>query len=1015
MIEGFIKNPGILVIGVLLIMAGGILSLKTVPVDLFPDLNYPLINIITHYPSGTALDMEQLVTVPIENAMMGARNLYRLRSVSAPGFSQVVVEFIQGTDVLQARQIVYSRLSQVRSLLPQGALTSLENIGTSLAFISTYALKGDDPARIYQWARYVMARRLAALPGVASVDVMGGGERAFRIELDPQRLLQFRISPVMIVDAIRASNVLRPGGYLEKGGRDIIVSTDGRILTIPELSNVLIKKDERGQPVTLGQLSRIYDGVKPMRYEINQDRVPAVAFTIRKQAGASTLEVSRAVDRELKKMGLPRGVRLEKFYDQAEIIGLAYRNMLHNLLAGALLAVLCLFWATGFRPSTLVLAVSFPVVVMASFSFMGIYGLGINLMTLGAITVAIGMVVDDAIIVLENIDRVGLSEQDPVRAALKGTRQLLAPDVAGTLTVLAAFVPLVLVSGLGGRLLRPFGITFSLVLCFSLIFSLTLIPAACALEPGEKKGLPGKRHADRFFFQKAVKLNLDMFKLFLKHKKVLFTGLTLLFLASIAALAFNPARFLPMLDESSLLVSYQLPPGTSLSESSRVGDRLEKIISGIAGAKSCLRRTGSPEASFYIEGTYQGEIIVRIDREKGIPIQSVKRAIANRISSLPGIITRINEPTTEKFEESFSGIPAFFGITIFGNDISKIYSSARRIEDVARKTQRIDNVINNTKIPIDQVSIHLDRNRMAKLGVIPEKAAEAVHVALQGVSASESLIRQHPVSFYVKYRKDAVSDVETIGQILVPSLSGALIPIGEVAEIKHETGYPVIRHRHGLRSVTITADITGNPGTVLRKLKRNISGLHLPHGIQWMFTGEYHELLNTLRQVLWSLLISIILVYGIMYVQLGDWLYPLIVLVKIPLDFMGAALALWLTRQDLDITVIIGFVTLAGVSTNNGIVLLTFIRKFRSQGMEMLEAVKKAIKVRTRPMLLTHATTLLALIPAIVGLEHGPQLLRPLGIMLFGGLTAGTMLTLNLLPLLYVLAERGRTKTWLIK
>jgi len=1006
MLARLLHRPLAVLLGMVLVAVGGVAALRGLPVDLFPRLDYPLINVVTHYPAGTAEDMEQLVTRPIENAMLGLTHLRRVRSTSAPGFSQVTVEFTWGVDVLQARQLVSSRLAGLQ--LPPGTRPELENIGTSLAMLSTYTLTGGDPVRLRAWTQYRLAPRLAALPGVARVQVMGGGEAAWRIDLDPLALERHHLSARDIADAVRAANILTTGGYLEWYGRDLLIRTDARLRNPDELKQVTVGHGPDGQPLRLEEVARVYAGSRPRRYVITSNRLPAVAFTIQKQPGASTLAVSRAVDGALSHLPLPADVRLEKFYDQAEIIDLAYRNLRNNLLLGALLAILAVVWVLGRNRASLVIIATFPLVALATFAAMGIFDLGLNLMTLGALTVAIGLIDDDAIVVLENIDRHRGLGKSPWQAALDGTREVLAPDVAGTLTVLAAFVPLVLVTGLAGRLFQPFGLTFGFVLLFSLLLSLTLIPLAAAHWTSRRPRQPAPTTVGARYIQWVGDWNLRLLDHLLRHRGKTIGLTVFIFLGSLLLLAFNPARMLPLLDEDSLLLSYSLAPGTSLSESNRVGDELERRLLALPGVKAVYRRTGSPESSYYIERPDEGELVVRLDRTRVSDPLVVRAAMERLLADTPGVIGRVNEPTTEKLDESFSGLPALFGITIYGTDLRSLYAAAARVEQAARGVEGVSNVVNNTRVPVDQVRVTVDRAALARFDVDAATVARAVRMAMQGEGIGQVVIDQQPIDIFLRYAAPHRDSFDDLRRVRIPSRRGRLIPLAQLVHIERRSSYPLIEHQHGLRTLTLTAEIEGNPLAVVRHLDQAIAGLKLPAAIQWGYTGEYGQLLHTGGQMLWVLLASALLVYGIIAIQLGNLLDPLVVLTKLPLDFMGAALALFLTRQHLDLTVAIGFITLVGVATNNGIMLLTFTRDFRRRGLAAAAAVREAVRLRTRPMLLSHLTTLLALIPAALGIGKGPQLLQPLGIMLFGGLTAGTLLTLNLLPVIYVATDRWR-------
>ena len=1012
MLERLYRRPMVFVLGAVLLALAGVSSIRLLPVDLFPDLNYPLINVVSHAPAGTAQDIEQLVTRPIESAMLGMTDLRRVRSVTAPGFSQVTVEFRWGLNVVQARQMVASRLAQVESSLPAGVSPQIENIGTSLAMVSTYSVSGSDAVALRGWTQYELAPRLESLAGVARVRVMGGGRDAFRVDLDPDRLVAHHVSPSQVIEAIHDEHVLDTGGHLDRHGRELLIRTDGLIRDAETLGGIVVHRGADGRPVTLSDVARVYRGPLPERYRVAVNRLPAVVFSIQKQPGASTLDVSGRVDRALDQTTLPDGASVDKFYDQAEIIGLAYRNMRNNLLVGALLAVVTLIWILGGNRSTWIVAVTLPLAVLGALAMLRALGMGLNLMTLSAMTVSIGMITDDSIIVLENIDRHRAMGKAPMRATIDGLREIFWPDLAGTLAVLSAFVPLLLVTGLSGRLFRPFGLTFAFMLAISFVFSVALIPVASAhwLRPlaqgdGERRESVGARLV--FLLGR---LNDRLLSHLLHHRVVTIAVSVVLLVASAGLMTMSPVRFMPLLDEDSLLVSYQLAPGTSLTESDRFGDELEGAFLALPAVEAVFRRTGSPTESLYVEGPDQGELVVRLRRSGRLRADLVRDQLQRMLDAQPGVVGRVNEPTSEKIDESFSGLPALFGITVLSTDLRTLYDAAGRVEGAARLVPGVGNVVNNTKVPFDQVVVRIDRQACAGLGVQASTVADAVRVAMQGEEAGLTIIDQKPMPFFVRYAEQARQAPEAIKRLLVHTPDGRSIPLARVAEVSRESGYPFIGHQRGLRSLTMSAEIDGNPLRVIRRLNHAIAQLHLDPGVQVEYAGEYQQLIVTGRQAIWALLAATALVYGVISLQLGSLLDPLIVLVKLPIDFMGAAIALAIMRQPLDITLPLGLITLVGVSVNNGIVLLSFTRSLRRQGLDAEQAVRKAVSLRFRPMVLTHLTTLLALVPAALGIGRGPQLLQPLGIMLFGGLTAGTLLTLNLLPVIYVATERWRSR-----
>lgn len=1033
-------RPFVVFTAVVILILAGLGSVQRMPVDLLPGLNYPLINVVTQYPAGTARDMELLVTRPIEHALQGLQQVRRVRSISTAGFSQVTIEFDWGMDVLAARQLIASALAQVRTNLPAGVRPQLENLGNSLAMISTYTVSGGaSPVAMRNWVQYVLAPALTAQSGVARVQVMGGGVQALRVNLDPLALREHGLSAQDVVDAIRRANVLNTGGFITRHGRDVLVTTRAQIRSVDALRAVLLKhrdthrdkqgasSTERGGVVRLGDVAHVYAGAVPERYAITSDRQPAVAFMVQKQPGASTLVVSREVDAALAGLAAPPGMHVHKFYDQAGIIGQAYRNLRDDLLVGALLSVLALFFVLGRSRGTLVVAITLPLTVLGTFIVMHWFGLGLNLMTLGALIVTIGMINDDAVLVLESIIRQRERGREALEAVRAGVREILGPDVAGTLVVLAAFLPLVLLSGIAGRLYLPFGATFSTVLVLSLVLSLTLIPwaesrwplrratggntpppgedtapAESALQPALKQTV-GSRWIAAF-----TEKNRRVLDTLLRHRRLTLVISVLAMLLSLSLLYFNPLRFLPLLDEHSLLISYQLAPGTSFTESNRVGDELEAMLLHDPAITGVFRRTGSPGNSYFLEGPDAGELVVHLRAGHGVKAAAVRTRLLNKLMKLPGVLIRIDEPTGEKIDEALSGLPGVFGITLYGNNLDALHQAAVRLQTLAGKVPGLQQIMDNAKVPVDTLNVSVNRAACASLGVDPAAVARAVHLAVQGAEVSQSVVDARVLHIYVRFRPAARRDAAALAVIPVPARDGTLVPLGQLARFERATAWPSVEHRFGARALTLNANITGNPLQVLPRLRQAIDGLHLPAGVRVAFTGEYHTLIKTGGQLLLILLASTVLVYMVMAVQLGNLIDPLVVLFKLPIDFMGAALALFLVHATIDLTVLIGFITLVGVGVNNAIVLLDYARRQRGAGVDAVSAIHEAVAVRARPLLLTHMTSLLALLPAALGLGAGPQLLQSLAVMLFGGLTVGTLLTMNLIPVLYVATDRWR-------
>jgi CzcA family heavy metal efflux pump len=995
----------------LVTVAAGLWARRTMPVDILPDLNYPLVNIVTQIPGASPEDVELLVTRPIENALKGSLNLVQLSSVTIPGMSRITAAFSWGTDALAAREVVATRLARVQSSLPPNIVPHMENLGVSLLEVAGYRVVGpQDPMILDDWARYSLAPVLASIPGVADIVVMGAGHRAFRVDADSYRLAAAGLTLADLQAALQDSDAFGTGRSINEFGRSLSIQLDGRVKSVRDVANVVVGRDESGQPLRLGEVATISDAPLPQAYVTTADGYPAALFTVLKQPGASTLDVCRHVQDALqaRRDTFPEGVTVEPYYQQSDILSAVFGSLRNNLWQGGLMAALALLFVFGRGRVTILLLLAMPLSILFALVWMTALDLGLNLMTLAALVVVVGMIVDDAVIVVDSIARHCELGRKQLSAVIDGTREIMGPDFSGTLTTMAALGPLVLLSGLAGHFAAPFAWSFVAVLAGSLLFSLTVVPVGMfqLLKRGhDASARKWSGRGVRFF----TVWNDRMLGRLLRHRRLTVAAVAVMFVASGALLSMNPVRGIPDLDERTFLVSVILPPGTALSEADRVGGELERRFLRIPHVTHTTRRTGSPESSYLIEGPNHSEIIVALDREgSSLKQRDVVRAqLAGILDRMPGLVYRINEPTIEKIDESLAGTPAVFGITLVGPDTAELIAAAAKVEAAAARVPGVSNVINNTKVSTSALHLEVDREAAGRFSLTPADVVSQLETALGGRVITQAIVGERIIPLFLRLRADLRSHPE---DVLLRTPTGAIVPAGQVVTAREIQTPPTIEHLQGARSLTMPAELAGNPFRITADLRRAIDRLKLPKDLHVSFTGQLPTMIEAGIRLAIIVAVSLVLIFTIMALQFRSLLDPFVILLKVPIDVMGGAFALWITRQPLDITVVLGVVTLAGVSVNNGIVLVDFIRRRREQGSDVQSAIRDAVAVRFRPIMLTGLTTIFALIPAAVGWGRGPALLAPLGTFVAGGLLVGMLLTVNVLPVLYLSLDRFRRR-----
>lgn len=1007
LLKYIISNPLIVALCLVVLILLGLYAATQMPVALFPNLDVPLVNIITHYPGATPEDIEALITRPIEDEMCGIPGVRRVSSVSAPGIAQITVEFNWGISVRQARQITQTHLARVHNVLPTGIEPRLENIGTTLQEVAGYVVYGStDLVTMHHIVRYRLTSKLMSLRGVAGIEVLGGDEPAFVVVVSPRALYNCHLTLNNIIQTIRKSNASVVAGYSQRSGREYVIRGDARLTGINDIRRLPIPL-ENGQPVFLGNIARVQRGKLPHHYVVRGNRLPAVAFVVRKLPGVNTVSLVKAVDKTLMHFPFPTGTYVKKYYDQSEIITEARDTIFQDATIGAGLAVLMLFFFLGTLRPTIIVAATIPITLLVTISLMYWLGLGFDVITMSALTLAVGMIVDDAIVVSENCFSHLQKGKAPFQASIDGTVEIAGPDITGTFTTVAAFAPLVLIGGMAALFLRPFGLTISMALIISLLLSLTFIPL-CFSRPGmivPKETTLGSR-----FLKYLNKRLVRILGFSLAHKKMVLIPAGGVFLLSILLLfTLHPVRLLPPVDEGAILVEYTMPPGTSLEEADYMGDMLDKIALSLPDTACVYRRVGSPERGYQIEGANCGEIMIKL-KPKGVRRHNVKkiiRTLKQAYNQVSGIVYLYHQPTQEKMDESFSGLPALFGVTVFGEDIGHLTQIANQVETILNKTPSISNVINHARDRYPETTIRLNYPQLAQYGLRAEDVLIGLRSAYYGQTATRIVTARQEIPILVK--------LGNAGQDLrhLPLQAGdKIIPLQAIADIDIKYMPANINHLNGQREVTLLADVGGNILSVVSALKQQFRQISLPPGYSIEITGQYKALLKATLQIGMVLLASLIIIYAIMLAEFHSWWQPLVILCAVPFAFVGAFFALAIFGQGIDVSVGMGLLTLAGVAVNNGIILIDFANRRQLVGISTRQALIEAASVRLRPILMTSLTTVFALLPTAIGLGVGSRVFQPFSITLIGGLLISTLVTLVLIPTIYAMIKVDTPKIW---
>ena len=982
----------------------GLYAYWKIPVEVLPRFNFPQISVISHEPGATAAEMESQIAWPLEGEIQALPNLVDVRSSMGSGTVETDIRFREGTDPEQALVAVNGAIDRARAEIPASVQPIAEIMGQAINEVADYSLDipaEDDPAEVERAVLANVVPALRALPGVYRVEVYGTGQEALWVQPDLAAMYRYGVPVSTLVAALQQSVVLQPGGYVTQGHQDLFIEVRSLPAHIRDLEEIPVPG--ANGPIPLHDLARIVRGAVPTLNAALLDRRPSVALVVFKQPGASTIPVSQSVQRTLTDTmkQLPAGVKWVSIYDQGHLVHIVGADLGRNLVIGGVLAIGVLLWVLGGGRGIWILALSIPLSVLLGIACLYAFGQSLNLMTLGALTIAVGLLSDDGIIVLESIYHRWEQGDERWAGVTRGLRDIVGPDVTGTLTTVSVFIPLLFVGGLAGLFFIPFALAMTVSLLASLLISVSLIPLSLGFLKAKARTAPTLAGRALNYLRTQ---NERLFKVVAKHPKLSLGACALLLLGSLAGLVLVPINFLPLPNEGVLLESFTLPPGSSMLDTEGVVMSMTRRIERDPAVAHVFARIGSSSIGTYTEPAYAGEI--QITLKPDVNMNSLD-AISNRIlneTKTQAVQTSIDTPTIERVGESLSGLPQPFVIDVFGSNIDGLRNLSQEIVQRLRPIPALTGIFNNDGYLITELQITPRIDALAARHMTPADLYGQIQPLLNGMIVAEVPEGNVPLALYVRMAGAPEQSLADLARL--PIRTDGWTPLGQLADIRMVPTPSQIRHIDGARSLEILATPTGPLGGTIASARKALAGLHMPAGYRFEFGGLYPQLESAVLGLGAAAIAAFLLMVAIMILQFDGLLVPGLLLLQIPLAFTGGALALLASGVGLNAIGLVAFLALVGIGLNHGIVLLYRTRRNEAEGMEPEDAVREAVHVRFRPIALTTLTAILGMLPTALGWGQGAAPEQGLAAVILGGILWSALLSTNLLPALYLHMRR---------
>jgi Cu/Ag efflux pump CusA len=1036
----------VLAITVVTFIAGGYV-LNRMPVDVFPEFAPPQVVIQTEAPGLAPQDVEALITYPLESAINGTPGVDVVRSSSSVGLSTIVVVFQPGTNIYLDRQLVNERIQSVTANLPAGSQPPVMlPVTSAVGWLVKYTLESDtvSPMELRTIADWEIRPRILSLGGIASVVAIGGDVKQYQVWLDPARMLAYRVSAEDVRQALGNSNLNVPGAFLQRGAEELIISGQGRILSIDDLRRTVISV-RKGVPITLANVADIALGGEIKRGDGAYGLRPAVIGTVSKIYGADTLTTTAKVERALAdiKKDLPPGVEMNtQIFRQANFIEAAIHNLDVSLIEGAVIVIAVLFVFLMNWRASFITFISMPASFVGGIIVMGALNIGINAMTLGGLAIAIGEVVDNGIITVENVvrrlrlNRNAGGPSPATEVVFDAVQEILNSVVYATLIVSMIFVPIFLLPGLAGRIFSPLGVSYIASVLASLVVAVTTIPALCylmlvrrserreehararAASCHSKSAVEGSGHIHERETRLVIGLKAQFRKLLgasLAHPWWVVGISAGLLSAAIALLPFFGRSFLPEFHEGNYIIAMNTLPGTNLEESLRLGAQVRRTLLAHKQVVSITQRAGRAELDEDAQPPNFSEfdVLLDFDKDPSMPADELLRQVRSELANIPGAVFNVGQFIAHRMDEVQSGIRAQVAIKIFGDDLAQLYTIGQKIRDILAGVNGTVDVNLEQQIRVPQVSIRVDRARAARYGARAGDVLKNVALYLNGETASKILEGQKTFDLYVRLAEAGRATIPAIRDLLIdaPALgTSGKVPLREVADISLRDEPYIINRETAKRRVVVSFNVQGRDlGGVIGEIESKLAAeVKLPPGYYVEYGGQFQSEQEANRVLIGFGMIAVFVALMLLHKVFGTFRESLLVLLNLPLAMIGGVVSLYLAGAEMSVAAVIGFITLFGIAARNGIILVTHYNQLRREGKVLEEVVVQGTLDRLVPVLMTAATAAFGLIPLLWGSPVGKELERPLAQVVLGGLVTSTFLNMIVIPTLYNRIERRR-------
>lgn len=1004
----------VITVSVLLLVYGGFTMMK-LPVDVFPDLNRPTVNILTEAPGLAPEEVETLVTLPLETALNGAPGVKRVRSSSGIGLSVLYVEFDWDMEIYRARQLVQERLQLVSEKLPLGVSPTMGPISSIMGEIMLIGVSSKSgqtpPMELRTIADWTLRQRLLTIPGISQVIAIGGGVKQYQIFASPEKMAAYSVSFQEVISAAKAAQKNTPGGYLQGQNQEALVRNIGRTTSIEDIADSVVAI--RGTtPILLKDVADIQFGKQVMRGDAGVNGSSAVILSVQKQPGTDTVFLTKQIETSLVEIAkeLPPDVQLVPLFKQANFISSAVANVEEALRDGAIIVAIVLIVFLLNARTTIITLTAIPLSIIISAIVFKFFGLSINTMTLGGLAIAIGEMVDDAIVDVENVfrrlreNRSSANPKPVIQVIFDASSEVRNSIIFATIIVVLVFIPLFALSGIEGRLFAPIGIAYITSIIASLFVAVSLTPVLCSYLLPKMKVM--EHQEDGWLVSKLKQYDRDVILHFtLRHPTKVIIATAILVACSFALYPLMGKEFLPEFNEGTATINVFSAPGTSLEQSNRIGAIAEKLLLSIPEVISTGRRTGRAEQDEHAEGLHYTEIDVDL-KTTGRNREEILEEIRQNLAGIPGVVTSVGQPISHRLDHMLSGVRAQIAVKVFGQDLDKLRSIAADIENVMKDINGVVDLQIEKQVLIPQVRIEAKRDKAKLYGIQIGELNDLLETALNGSVVGQVLDGQRTYDIFVRYDENSRSNIDNLKRMLVDVGNAQKVPLSLLANVHESKGPNIINRENVLRRIVIQANSAGRDlSSIVSEIQEQVGrAVKLPQGYHIRFEGQFQSQKDAARLIGILSIITLGAMFLVLYSHFKSSMIVFQILLNIPLAFVGGLIMSYLLIGKISIATLVGFITLAGIASRNTIMMIShYLHLMEYEGESFTEAmVIRGSLERLVPVTMTALTAGLALIPLTLSAgEPGKEILYPVAVVILGGLFSSTLLDMAVTPAVF--------------